>query len=59
MFLHFTESKTDPEEDIKLSILKEKLNSEGQQQIRLAVDLLNDLNAHICRFLKLFKRNNQ
>lgn len=52
--LRFTENEPDLEEDIPLSILKEKINSELQQQMELAVDLLYEINPQVCRFLKLF-----
>ncbi|XP_053960593.1 tigger transposable element-derived protein 1-like [Anastrepha ludens] len=45
--LRFTENETDPEEDIPLSILKEKINSELQQQMKLAVDLLYEINPQV------------
>lgn len=55
--LRFTENETDPEEDIPLSILKEIMNSEVRQQMELSVDLLNELNPQVCRFLQLFQQH--
>ena len=57
--LRFTENETDPEEDIPLSILKENMNSDVQQQMELAVDLLNELNPQVCRFLQLFQQHDR
>ena len=48
----FTEIKTDTEEDIPLSTLREEIISELYQQMELVVNLLIELDAHDQRLYK-------